>query len=337
MGSWDVSRAEGAEDEDEAGPTQVRAPDFGPFALPDERSGSDAPAAGASLPPESLLIIGPGTVFAGRYRIRHKIARGGMSTVWEALDERIDRVVALKLMSPHLADEADYCARFEQEAKAAARLASAHVVSLYDYGLHQGLPFMVLERLTGEDLFRRTRRVGALGLDEAARIIEQAGAALHAAHRAGIVHRDVKPHNLFLAEQDGEEVVKLLDFGVAKHAGTAALRTKTGLMVGSPYFMSPEQVRGGRDVDARSDLFSLAAVASLCLTGTTPFGGAMPAVFLAILDGRPRPASSLRPELGEAVDAFFRRGLAVAPGARFATAVELASSLREALDMRARR
>ncbi len=310
--------------------TEIRAPDFGPFGEPLE-SGAPPPMTPAAAPESrDLLVVGAGYVFAGRYRIRKKLARGGMSTIWEAIDERIDRPVALKLMSPHLADEPDYCARFEQEAKAAARLASPNVVALHDYGIHEGLPFMVLELLAGEDLFRRTRRVGAIGLEATVPIIEQAASALHAAHRAGIVHRDVKPHNLFLAKVDDNEVVKLLDFGVAKHAGTVALRTRTGLMVGSPYFMSPEQVQGARDIDLRSDLFSLAACAYLCLTGRTPFVGAMPAVFLAILDGRPTPPSELRPELPPAVDRFFARALALDPADRFETAIELAQALRGA-------
>ena len=295
--------------------------DFGAFAL------DQAPEREATSP--SFVALTPGIVFAGRYRLVARIARGGMGSVWSATDERLGREVAIKFMAAELADDDEYRQRFEQEARAAARLVSRHVVSIHDHGVSDGIPYIVLERLEGEDLQRRLRREPRLPLALCARIATHAAKALRAAHDAGIVHRDLKPPNLFLAapmEGDDGVVVKLLDFGVAKHAGTDGLRTKTGILVGSPHFMSPEQIQGRRDIDARSDLFSLAAVLYRCVVGRVPYDGDMAAVMVRIAREGPPPPSALAPDLPAELDGFFARAMARDRDARFATATEMAEA-----------
>jgi serine/threonine protein kinase len=312
--------------------------DFGVFALDGSDDDSYAPAVKAKGSRASeLFALAKGVMFADRYRLGERIARGGMGSVWAANDERLGRDVAVKFMSPELVDDAEYRERFEQEAKAAAKLRSQHIVSIFEHGLFDGVPFIVLERLVGEDLHARLRRVERVPLDACDRILDHASKALRAAHDAGIVHRDIKPQNLFLARgsegDDDEEVVKLLDFGVAKHAGTHAMRTKTGMVVGSPHFMSPEQVRGSREIGPTSDLFSLAAVLFRCVTGKRPYDGDLPQVMLKITGQPPPKVTELAPDLPVALDGFFQKGLATDPKARFQTASEMSRAFREIVDL----
>jgi serine/threonine protein kinase len=300
--------------------------DFGAFKVDDSWDTDDPEASG-------IFALATGLLFAGRYRLVARIARGGMGSVWSATDEKLGRPVAIKFMSADFAEDDEYRHRFEQEARAAARLQSLHVVGIHDHGVAEGIPFIVLERLEGEDLHRRLRRVPRIPIQACDRIFTQAARALRAAHDAGIVHRDIKPQNLFLSRspegEPDEEVVKLLDFGVAKHAGTKGLHTKTGVLVGSPHFMSPEQVRGVRNVDFRTDLFSLAAVIYRCVSGERPFEGDMPTVMLKISREPPRPISTVAPDLPPALDAFFARALANDPQQRFDSAVAMALAFHE--------
>lgn len=311
-----------------------RAPDvdFGVFALDASEDESFAVSPQRAPCATELFALAKGVVFAERYRLGERIARGGMGSVWAATDERLGREVAVKFMSPELVDDLEYRSRFEQEARAAAKLHSQHIVAIYEHGVADGVPFIVLERLVGEDLHARLRRVTRFPLEVCERILDHAAKALRAAHGAGIVHRDIKPQNLFLAcssEGEDEETVKLLDFGVAKHAGTSAFRTKTGVIVGSPHFMSPEQVRGHRDVGPPSDLFSLAAVLFRCVTGHRPYEGDLPQVMLKITGQPPPRATSFAPDLPAGIDTFFSRALATDPKARFQTAAEMVRAFRE--------
>jgi serine/threonine-protein kinase len=294
--------------------------DYGAFGL-DETAKSDT---------RQVLALTSGLVFAGRYRLVARLARGGMGTVWSATDERLGREVAIKFMAPELADDDESRSRFEQEARAAARLVSRHVVGIHDHGLSDGIPYIVLERLEGEDLQRRLRREPRLSLALCGRIVAHATRALRAAQEAGIVHRDIKPQNLFLAvpTDGGEPEIKLLDFGVAKHAGTEALRTRTGILVGSPHYMSPEQIRGQRDLDVRSDLFSLAAVTYRCLTGQVPYDGDMAAVMFRITQGPPAPPTSVAPDLPPELDAFFATAMATDREDRFSTPIAMADAFQ---------
>ncbi len=216
-----------------------------------------------------------GRVIAGKFRLEWPIGRGGMGTVWAAMHLQLDMPVAVKFMDPSAAD-ADGRLRFEREARAIAQLRSPHVVQVLDHGVDNGTPYIVMELLEGEDLEARLRRTKKLAIPVATRIFSQSARALRRAHDAGIVHRDLKPNNVFLARVDDEEVVKLLDFGVAKLQWNGALdphneSTQQGLLLGSPCYMSPEQARGHKNIDHRSDLWSLAVILFRSLTGVRPF------------------------------------------------------------------
>jgi eukaryotic-like serine/threonine-protein kinase len=255
-----------------------------------------------------------------------------MGAVWAAYDASLRRRVALKLMSPdHLASPSAR-SRFEREAMAIAQLHSPNVVQIYDYGIEGDAPYIVMELLDGEDLQSRITRLGRLPLSAVATILTQAAKALTAAHASGIVHRDIKPANIFLARHDHEEIVKVLDFGVAALvsglSGSDLAVTRAGGVVGTPHYMSPEQVRGSRGVDFRSDLWSLAVVAYRALTGRLPFEAeAFGELLIQICTDPIPPPSRLTTELGTEVDRFFERALARDPARRFASARELGAAL----------
>src|SRR5262245_50494984 len=203
------------------------------------------------------------------------MARGGMGTVWLGRDTKLGRAVAIKIMAKELAQMSEALARFEREALAVAQLRSAHVVQVFDYGLHEGLPYIVMELLEGENLGQRLKRLGRLGLEDAIMVLTQICKGLKAAHGAGLIHRDLKPSNIFLARRDDEEVVKLLDFGVVKAMDPLARignseATSTGILLGTPQYMSPEQARAIKEIDHRSDLWSVAVIVFRMLTGHNP-------------------------------------------------------------------
>jgi serine/threonine-protein kinase len=218
------------------------------------------------------------------YEVLDLIGKGGMAAVYRGVDRRTGRPVAIKVMdvSEQGGDREELVVRFEREALLTTKIDTPHIVRVHDAGRDPitRTPFMVMDLLQGEDLKTLLRRVGPLRPDVALRIVAQACAGIVQAHAAGVIHRDIKPGNLFLAEEAGQIVVKLLDFGIAKgdsrrgdtvdetHANTL---THTGLMLGSPHYMSPEQALGRRDIDARTDLWSLGIVLYKCLTGRTPY------------------------------------------------------------------
>ncbi|WP_437747515.1 serine/threonine-protein kinase [Sorangium sp. So ce1504] len=273
--------------------------------------------------------LAEGSVVAGRYRLERMLARGGMGSIWVARHLQLDATVAVKLMAPEYAASSTARARFEREARAAAQLKLPNVVHVHDYGLEGDTPFLVMELLDGEDLETRLAREGRLSTAATLGIVTQVCKALRRAHEMGIVHRDLKPANLFLSRQDEDELVKVLDFGIAKAQGTllAGNETKTGTLVGSPYYMSPEQVRRSKTLDWRSDLWSVGVIAYRCLTGRLPFPGEeIGEVFVAICTEDVPLASSVVPELGPAVDGFFSRALARDPAHRFQGASELAEA-----------
>ncbi|WP_437767226.1 protein kinase [Sorangium sp. So ce764] len=273
--------------------------------------------------------LAEGSVVAGRYRLERVLARGGMGSIWVARHLQLDATVAVKLMAPEYAASSTARARFEREARAAAQLKIPNVVHVHDYGLEGDTPFLVMELLDGEDLETRLGREGRLSTAATLGIVTQVCKALRRAHEMGIVHRDLKPANLFLSRQDEDELVKVLDFGIAKAQGTllAGNETKTGTLVGSPYYMSPEQVRRSKTLDWRSDLWSVGVIAYRCLTGRLPFPGEeIGEVFVAICTEDVPLASGVVPELGPAVDGFFSRALARDPAHRFQGASELAEA-----------
>jgi serine/threonine-protein kinase len=275
----------------------------------------------------SMMRAYPGLLVAGRYQLERPLASGGMGCVWVAKHLGLEARVAVKFMAEEIASEPSNRARFEREAKAAARLTSPHVVRVTDYGVEDGSPFMVMELLHGEALETRLRREGRLAPAEAAVIVREVAMGLGDAHAHGIVHRDLKPANVFIARGGAEQVVKILDFGVAKEINKDLVQdddTKSGTLLGSPMHMSPEQTRSG-DVDARSDLWSLGVVVFRVLTGTRPFFGKGLADVIAKICFDPIPApSEVAPELGAAFDAFFVRAFARDPARRFQSAEEFA-------------
>ncbi len=270
----------------------------------------------------------------GSYRLDRLLARGGMGAVWAGWDTSLDRPVAIKFMDVRIGASSDLRARFEREAKAVARIRSPHVVQIYGHGVDGERPYIVMELLEGEDLGSRIKRERRLGVAFTARVLTQASKALRRAHEAGIVHRDLKPQNIFLAHVDDDEMVKILDFGIAKRfdGGVDGESTRTGELLGSPHYMSPEQARGLREIDHRSDLWSLGVIAFRALTGELPFRGeAVGDIIYKICSAQLPVASQLRPELPARVDAFFQRALAREPAERFQTASELAVTFVEAV------
>jgi len=200
------------------------------------------------------------------------VGYGAMGSVWVAEHLGLGTQVAVKLMMTEHARDPELVARFQQEARTMAQVKSPHVVQVLDHGVDEDAPYIVMELLEGEDLGVRLRRVGRMSPEGFEPLLAQAVKGLRRAHEGGIVHRDLKPGNIFLARSHGEEVVKLLDFGVAKLRGGALGNvTQTGMLLGSPSYMSPEQARGHQTVDHRSDLWALGVIIFRALTGVKPF------------------------------------------------------------------
>jgi eukaryotic-like serine/threonine-protein kinase len=276
-----------------------------------------------------VITPAAGVVIAGRYELTGPLAQGGMGSLWIARHKRLDVLRAIKFIDPTLLSAENSRARFEREAKAAAQIDSHHVVHVYDYGAENDTPYIVMELLKGEDLGHRLLREKRLPIGAVATILIQAAKALREAHEVGIVHRDLKPGNIFLAQKDGEIMVKVLDFGIAKVRGMGAIgeATKTGTLIGSVHFMSPEQARGSKDIDHRSDLWSLAVIAFRALTGQHPFPGHDMGDVIVKICAEPVPLASQRaPGLPSELDDFFARGLARDPSQRFQSACELAAA-----------
>ena len=290
------------------------------------------------VPPVSSLV-------AGKYEVMGLIGRGGMGSVWEGRHTSLGTRVAIKFIDQEYADSKEAQSRFVNEARAAATILSKHAIQIFDHGLTEdGRPYMVMELLVGEPLDKRIARLGRISLQETARILGQVCRALQRAHDAGIIHRDLKPENIFLVRSpdDDDEIAKVLDFGIAKiktpDGGALTSSTKTGAVLGTPYYMSPEQARGLRSIDHRSDLWSLGIIAYKCITGVLPFEGESVGDLLVKICTAPVPRPSLTlPGLPQSFDAWFARTLDREPGNRFATATELADTLAFAAGVSVRR
>jgi len=275
---------------------------------------------------------------AGKYQLQRLLGRGGMGSVWEGVHVSLGTRVAVKFIEAEYADSPEARSRFQNEARAAATLQSKHVVQVYDHGLMpDGRPYIVMEFLAGEPLDARLERQGRLKPAETVRIVQQIARALGKAHRAGIVHRDLKPENVFLVWDDEEQtdVAKVVDFGIAKFTSPnmgVSSSTRTGSVLGTPYFMSPEQARGLRTVDFRTDLWALGVITYRCLVGALPFTGEAVGDLLVKICTAPLPVPShFVPELPPAFDAWFARALAREPEGRFQSAQELTDALVAAL------
>jgi serine/threonine protein kinase len=281
-------------------------------------------------------------VIGGKYRITELIGQGGMGTVFEAVHTGTGSRVAIKLIVSNDIKE-EVFVRFQREARAAGTIDSHHIVRIFDMGTddRSGSPYMVMERLIGEDVSQLMRRVGPLAPTVACSLIAQAALGLAKAHESGVVHRDIKPANLFLHDggDHGEVVVKILDFGIAKVLMDVMQRseegglTRTGSMLGSPHYMSPEQAQGLRSIDHRSDIWSLGVVLYKMLCGQTPHAHlqTLGQVILAICSQPSRPIQELAPWVPPEVAMIVHRALQPDPGQRFQSAHEMHAALQAVL------
>jgi serine/threonine-protein kinase len=270
-----------------------------------------------------------------KYEVVRVIGRGGMGTVYEGLNTAIGKRVAMKFIDAGTVQNADAVARFQREAQAASAVESAHIVDIFDSGIsEEGQPFIVMELLRGEDLGHRIKRCGRLDLPEAVHVIAQILRGLHRAHKAGIVHRDLKPDNIFLVDRDDDpNFAKILDFGISKvrRQGETPINTLTrqGTVLGTPFYMSPEQAQAQPDVDARSDLWSVGAILYECLTGRPPYtGGSYEQVIVNICMNDAEDVRTYNPAVPEPIAAVIARALARDRNDRFAGAREFLDALR---------
>ncbi len=278
------------------------------------------------------MLPASGSMLTPNLRLLSLLGKGGMGSVWLAEHLVLKTEVAVKLLSPELAHDPEALSRFRREATAIAQLKSPHVVRIHDVGSSEGTPFFVMERLEGEDLSHRLERVGRLPLGVVTAIVVQMCKALSRVHELGVVHRDLKPGNVFLTDVDGDLVVKLVDFGIAKQRTTDAFdATSDFALLGTPSYMSPEQVLSTKDVTSASDLYSLGVVVYECLAGDTPFSGeTLGALHVAIANGQYVPISTVDRALPRSLDTWFARALSPNPGSRFASAQQMAETFMAA-------
>lgn len=284
-------------------------------------------------PVEAFRNVQPGDLVSGKYRLLRPLGRGGMGSVWAARNELTDRDFAVKFLLPELAPNRDALHRFFLEARACGQIKHPAVVAVYDMGqAEDGAPYLVMELMEGEGLDHRLERSGIFRPGEAAAFVAFIARGLEEAHIRGLVHRDLKPGNIFFAIDDrGDVVPKVLDFGVSKATSLADpkfVRTNTGAVLGSPAYMSPEQARGDEDIDGRSDVWSLGVILYETLTGQTPYTGAnYNALMVSILMDKHRPAIELNPAIGQELSDLVEAALEKNRDKRIRTARDLAERL----------
>jgi serine/threonine-protein kinase len=278
-----------------------------------------------------LTRLGPGSRVAG-YLLEQLVGAGGMAAVFRARDERLGRVVALKLLASGLPDDGRFRERFVREARAVAAVDHPHIVPVYEAGEADGIPFIAMRFVAGGDLRTVVDRGGGLPPARAAAFLSAVASALDAAHAAGLVHRDVKPANMLVDAGPGRpEHVYLSDFGLARGMLSSSGLTMAGQFLGTPEYAAPEQING-RAVDGRADQYGLACVAYTLLTGSPPFVRNLPmAVLYAHVSEPPPQVTAVRPDLSDAADQVLATGLAKAPEYRFESCGAFADALREAL------
>jgi serine/threonine protein kinase len=287
------------------------------------------------LAEQRMTPVNEGEILAGKYRVERVLGVGGMGVVVAALHIALDERVAIKFLLPEALTNAEAVARFAREARAAVKIKSQHVARVIDVGtLETGAPYMVMEFLKGQDLSNHLRANGALPIADAVDYVLQACEALAEAHALGIVHRDLKPANLFLTTlADGSPCVKVLDFGISKVTNPAASgpdlgMTKTQAVMGSPLYMSPEQMASSRDVDGRADIWAMGTILYELVTGRVPFNAdTMPQLCAMILQYPPDPPQSIRPDMPEGLTQVMLRCLEKDRNRRFGNVAELAHAL----------
>jgi serine/threonine-protein kinase len=286
-----------------------------------------------AVEPDRLI----GTLVSGRYKVLRLLGKGGMGAVYEVEHQLIGRHFALKTLHPEFLRNGEAVTRFHREARAAAAIGDEHIIEVNDMGnLDDGAPFIVLELLHGEDLAHVLKKTGPMTLGRAIKIARQACSALDKAHQKGIVHRDIKPDNIFILERNGADFVKLLDFGISKVQESAlglsgGGLTKTGMAVGTPYYMAPEQVTGERSIDARADVYALGAVVFEMLMGRVPFDATtFPGLVLKVMQDPPPPICGFRkdvpPELEAVVHSPRHRAIASRTSVNSETSSRVSSS-----------
>jgi eukaryotic-like serine/threonine-protein kinase len=282
------------------------------------------------LPPKPRVNPTVGLVVAGKVRLEQLLGKGGMGSVWRGTHLTLGTPVAVKFMAD---SNPEALARFQREAQVAAQIRSSNVVAIHDFGVEDGLPYITMELLEGEDLGVRLKRVQRLSIAEAVEILVPVSRGLERAHAAKLVHRDLKPENIFLVRDGDEEVPKILDFGIAKTLlddPESLQMTRDGAVLGTPYYMSPEQARAQRDVDHRADLWALGVILFRAITGRRPFEGLTAAALAVKICTEPAPrVVAVHPELSSEWDVFFDRALAKDPAQRFQSAREMAQSFAQ--------
>jgi serine/threonine-protein kinase len=273
-----------------------------------------------------------GQVLAGKYRLVALLGQGGMGSVWRAEHVELGTPTAIKLIDSSIATTSEGLTRFRREAQAAAALRSANIVQIFDFGIDNGTPYIAMELLVGQSLAGLLERERCLTPERTVELLGVAAKAIGYAHSLGYVHRDLKPDNIFLADEAGETIVKLLDFGIAKVVSAnepAGSMTRTGAMMGTPYYMSPEQASGKRTVDHRADIWAFGVIAFECLTGKRPFDSeTLGGLVLAIcIEPSPRPSSVASVPAG--FDQWFDRAAHRDPEQRFASMSDAMAALRQ--------
>jgi serine/threonine protein kinase len=267
----------------------------------------------------------PALQIVGQYDLIEKVAEGGMGTVYRGRNRRTGETVAVKLVSPQVANNVVFLQRFEKEYNAARNLNHPNIVRALDYGTSSGRPFLVMEFIQGESIGQRIERLGRLPEDEALRLIGKAAQGLEQAHKQGLIHRDIKPDNIMVTV-DGQ--VKIADLGLVKEVEAEVNLTRTGRGLGTPHFMAPEQFRNAKHADVRCDVYSLAATLYMMLTGKMPFHSSGPLdAFMKKVQNDLTPARKLNPAVSEQCERAIRRAMDADPEQRPASCSEFVADL----------
>jgi eukaryotic-like serine/threonine-protein kinase len=303
-------------------------------------SGRASPAAGRAMTqgnPQEAAGVREGQILAGKYRVERVLGIGGMGVVVAGHHVQLDEKVAIKFLLPAMLHNQEVVARFAREARAAVKIKSEHVARVSDVGtLENGAPYMVMEYLDGGDLAAWLQKAGPLPIEQAVDFVLQACVGVASAHGIGIVHRDLKPANLFcLRGNDGQFVIKVLDFGISKVTSLSASdagggMTHTAAVMGSPYYMSPEQMQSAKEVDARTDIWALGVIVYELLTGTTPFvGESFTDIAIKVATASFAPLRTFRPDAHPGLEAVVAKCLEKDKKRRYGNVAELALALAD--------